>query len=458
MSSTPSLPYSLTLLGWFIAISSCLCAPPAPAPSVPVPTDRQLAWHDIEQYAFIHFSLNTFTDKEWGYGDESPALFNPTDFDADQWARVISEAGLRGIVLTCKHHDGFCLWPSAFTEHSVKNSPWRNGKGDVVKEVSDACRKYGLRFGIYLSPWDRNRADYGSEAYITYYRQQLQELLTGYGEVFEVWMDGANGGSGFYGGANETRRIDNRVYYDWAATHALVRQLAPNAVLFSDAGPDARWCGNERGYIGEPNYNTLTLDTLYAGKAGIEALLNHGTADGAHWAGAEVDVSIRPGWFYHAKEDTLVRTPANLFKIYLESVGRGANLILNLPPDRRGLLHEQDVAALRAWKELKDQAFAVNLAEDADSYWHSSIATLQIAFPNSRQVSYIVLQEDIRLGQQVEAFTVEAQIGNQWKRIGKGTTIGHKRILPITPVETNALRITITEAEEYRALRNVEIY
>ena len=314
------------------------------------PSARQLAWHQLQQYAFIHFTVNTFTDREWGNGDEPEKVFNPSDFDADQIVGTIQEAGLRGVVLTCKHHDGFCLWPSKYTEHSVKNSPWKNGKGDVVKEISAACRRHGLKFGVYLSPWDRNHKDYARPAYIAYYRNQLRELLTNYGPIFELWFDGANGGSGYYGGARERRNIDNRTYYDWENTWKLVRELQPDACMFSDGGPDLRWIGNESGFADETCWATLSRAGTYPGRADGRKLVQ-GERNGADWLPGEVDVSIRPGWFYHAREDQRVRSPANLLKIYYESVGRGANLILNIPPDRRGRIHENDVKSLREWRQ-----------------------------------------------------------------------------------------------------------
>jgi alpha-L-fucosidase len=253
-----------------------------PAPCGPTPSARQWRWHQLEFYGFLHFTTNTFTDKEWGYGDEKPEIFNPTDFDADAIAAVAREAGMRGLILTCKHHDGFCLWPSAFTEHSVKNSPWRDGKGDVVREVSDACRRQGLLFGVYLSPWDRNHADYGTPAYLDYYRAQLRELLTNYGPIFEVWHDGANGGDGWYGGADEKRTIDKFTYYDWENTWSIVRELQPEAVIFSDAGPDIRWVGNESGKGGETTWLTLNTEGWCPGFADTKEL-NTGHEDGSLW-------------------------------------------------------------------------------------------------------------------------------------------------------------------------------
>ena len=223
-----------------------------------VPTQQQLAWQDMDMYAFIHYSLNTYTDQEWGFGNEDPALFNPSDLDCRQWARVCKQAGMKGIIFTAKHHCGFCMWPSAYTEYSVKNAPWKDGKGDVVRELADACREEGLKFAVYLSPWDRNYAEYGRPEYITYFRNQLRELLTNYGDIFEVWFDGANGGDGWYGGANETRRIE-KTYYEWPETYRLIRELQPDCVIWGDNAnrADLRWVGTEAGYVGETNWSTM---------------------------------------------------------------------------------------------------------------------------------------------------------------------------------------------------------
>jgi alpha-L-fucosidase len=479
--------HSFSILFSFILLFlSCESEVLPPEALLPVPSERQLAWHELEQYAFIHFTTNTFTGKEWGYGDESPTIFNPSAFDAEQWAKTIREAGLNAVILTCKHHDGFCLWPSQYTEHSVRNSPFQNGNGDVVKAVSEACRKYGLKFGVYLSPWDRNHSNYATPGYIDYYRRQLRELLTQYGDLFEIWFDGANGGDGYYGGAREKRKIDNSIYYDWANTHAIVRELVPGAVIFSDAGPDVRWCGNEAGFVGETNWCTINTDTLYPGKYGIDDLLNHGDEQGTSWVPAEVDVSIRPGWFYHESEDSLVRSSENLFKIYLQSVGRGANLLLNIPPDKRGLLHENDVKTLQAWKQLCDSAFSVNWAASAAvntdtyrgkskkyagsnvtdgnkaTYWATddgvTSGCLEINLGKSRKISYILIQEYIRLGQRVENFTVEIREENAWKQVAQGSTIGYKRILAIEPVVTRKVRINVTASKACPLIANVEIY
>src|SRR5512140_3456483 len=342
----------------FYAVWAAL--PQAPMPFGPVPTARQLRWHEMEFYGFVHFTVNTFTDREWGYGDEDEKIFNPTDFDANQIASTAKLAGMRGLILTCKHHDGFCLWPSKYTTHSVKSSAWKNGKGDVVGELSKACRKQGLRFGVYLSPWDCNHKDYGRPEYITYYRNQLRELLTQYGDIFTVWFDGANGGRGYYGGARETRKIDPRTYYDWDNTRSIVRELMPMAVMFSDAGPDFRWVGNENGIAGDPCWATINAAGRYPG--GSSEGLTTGERPGTDWIPPECDVSIRPGWFYHAKEDAQVKTPAKLLEIYYKSVGRGACLNLNLPPDRRGRIHENDIASLREFRRLLDATFKTNLA------------------------------------------------------------------------------------------------
>ena len=458
----------------------------APAALFPVPSEKQLLWHEMEMNAFIHFTTNTFTDLEWGNGDEKETLFNPSSMDALQWASTLKDAGFKGIILTAKHHDGFCLWPSKYTDHSVKASPWKGGNGDVVKEVSDACRKTGLKFGVYLSPWDRNRADYGQPSYIQYYRNQLTELFTQYGPVFEMWFDGANGGNGYYGGARETRTIKGATYYDWPQTLSLVRGIQPGVNFFSDAGPDLRWCGNERGVAGETNWNTISNDTLYAGKPHIEQLLNKGTPDGTKWIPAEVDVSIRKGWFYHSKEDSLVKTPEQLFEIYLTTVGRGSTLLLNVPPDRRGLLHEEDVAALTGFRKLLDREFKDNLAAKAkvtassfrgndvtysasrltdgnkNTYWATDDAvttgTVELDLVKATSVRYILLQEYIRLGQRVQSFTIDIWQNNGWKKASAGTTIGYKRILKLDPVKTSKIKMTIEQARACPVLSNMEVY
>ena len=467
-----------------LALSSRKVSPPAPYG--PVPSPRQLQWHDLEFYGFLHFTINTFTDKEWGYGDEDPALFNPTDFDAEQIVRTAKEAGMKGLILTAKHHDGFCLWPSKYTEHSVKQSPWRNGRGDVVREISDACRKYGIKFGIYLSPWDRNRPDYGRTEYLAYFRNQLRELLTNYGPIFEVFFDGANGGDGFYGGAKEMRRIDRETYYDWPTTWKMVRELQPEACLFSDAGPDVRWIGNERGIAGETCWATLNAKDFVPGRAD-EARLNRGDRPGANWVPAEADVSIRSGWFYHAQEDTKVRTAQNLVDIYYASVGRGASLLLNLPPDRRGQINENDEASLHEFRRILDATFANDLARGAsisasnvrghgdrrflpqhliddrrDSYWATddNVLAPEVVLEFKHEITFNVvrLREYLPLGQRVEAFAVDVWRDGKWTEFGTGTSIGNCRLLRQHPATTSKVRLRILKAAACPAISELALF
>jgi len=459
-------------------------AAPPPDPSGPVPTVRQLRWHEMEFYGFLHFTVNTFTDKEWGFGDEDEKVFNPTDFDADQIVAVAREAGMKGLILTAKHHDGFCLWPSKYTEHSVKNSPWKGGKGDVVKEISEACRRQGIRFGAYLSPWDRNHKDYGRPEYIVYYRNQLRELLTNYGELFTVWFDGANGGDGFYGGARETRRIDNLVYYDWQNTWQIVRELGPMTVMFSDAGPDFRWVGNESGIAGETCWATLNVGNGVPGN--VSANLNQGERPGTHWLPAECDVSIRPGWFYHAGEDDKVKTAAQLLDIYYASVGRGACLNLNLPPDRRGRIHDEDIKSLREFRRLLDATFAVDLATGAkvsasnirgggqmfaaenvidgrrDTYWATddgvSNAWLVLDLGKSIAFNVVSLREYLPLGQRVEEFALDQWRSGSWQEFYKGTSIGNLRLIRTGFMTTDRIRLRITRSAVCPAITQVGLF
>jgi alpha-L-fucosidase len=466
-----------------LVFTACSKTSTEPAAVQPVPTQAQIDWHDMKMNAFIHFTINTFTDREWGMGSESPKEFNPTDINVEQWISVLKDTGFKGVILTCKHHDGFCLWPSKYTEHDIANSPFMNGKGDIVRMVSDACKKNGLKFGVYLSPWDRNHKDYGKPEYITYYRNQLNELFDNYGPVFEMWFDGANGGDGYYGGANEKRRIDGSTYYDWPTTLALVRAKNPDIIFFSDAGPGVRWVGNERGVAGETNWNNISIDTLYAGKAGIEGLLNTGTENGKNWVPAETDASIRPGWFYHAKEDSLVKTPERLFDIYLTSVGRGSVLLLNVPPDRRGQFHEEDVKALRGFRDLLDKEFKNNLAMDAEAeatnvrgdkyvaenvidndpetYWATddgvTAASLELELEKNTNVKYVVLKEYIRLGQRVKSFKLMYRQDGEWIDLAEGTTIGHERILKVS-ADTDAIKLIINDSKACPLISSIEIY
>jgi alpha-L-fucosidase len=457
----------------------------APKPYGPAPSPRQLRWHELEVYGFLHFGPNTFTDKEWGYGDESEKVFNPTAFDADQIVGAAKEGGLRGLVLTCKHHDGFCLWPSKYTEHSVKNSPWKDGKGDVVKEISDACRKQGLKFGTYLSPWDRNHKDYGKPEYLAYYRNQLRELMTDYGPIFEVWFDGANGGNGYYGGARTTRRIDNRTYYDWNNTWKIVRELQPDACMFSDGGPDCRWVGNESGVAGDTCWATINRAGALPGLADA-GMLNRGQRPGADWLPAEVDVSIRPGWFYHAKEDGAVKPVTHLLKIYYESVGRGCNLILNVPPDRRGRIHENDAKALGEWRRILDATFAADLARGAkaaaantrgndpqfapgnvadgnrDTYWATDddATASELVLDLGKPVTFNVVRvrEYLPLGQRVDSFAVDFWDNDKWTELAAATSIGNQRLLQTRTVTTPKVRLRITKAAACPAISELGLF
>ena len=456
-----------------------------PAPSGPAPSERQMRWHELEFYGFLHFTVNTFTDQEWGFGDESPAVFNPTAFDADQIAETAANGGMAGLILTCKHHDGFCLWPSRFTKHSVGSSPWRGGKGDVVRDISSACRARGLKFGIYLSPWDRNHAEYGRSAYIRYFRDQLRELLTNYGEMFEVWFDGANGGDGFYGGARERREIDRRAYYDWPTTRGIVRELQPGACLFSDGGPDIRWVGNEDGIAGDPCWHTLDLGNIVPGDADMN-VLNSGHRSGSTWLPAECDVSIRPGWFYHAKEDDRVRSPENLLDLYFKSVGRGASLLLNLPPDRRGLIHENDVRSLAAFRSMLARIFGTNLAKhgratagnvrgnaplfgpgnlldgDPGTYWATDDGVAEsdaiLEFPAPVSFNIVSLREYLPLGQRVDRFALDAEVNGQWREYARGTAIGHRRLVRGAKCAATRVRLRILEARACPAISELALH
>ncbi len=456
-----------------------------PSPFGPTPSVRQLAWHELEFYGFIHFTVNTFTDREWGYGDETPSVFTPTDFDAHQIVETAAAGGMKGLILTCKHHDGFCLWPSRYTEHSVRNAPWRQGNGDVVREISDACATHGLRFGVYLSPWDRHHPEYGRPAYTTYYRNQLRELLTEYGPLFEVWFDGANGGDGYYGGAREHRSIDARTYYEWERTWDLVRELQPDACIFSDAGPDIRWVGNESGVAGDPCWHTLRPDDLAPGAAD-PGILNSGHRFGSHWIPAECDVSIRPGWFYHSAEDDQVRSAENLLDLYFQSVGRGTNLLLNLPPDRRGRIHDNDVQCLRAFRKRLDAIQRVDLTHNAQAsasqvrgndpaygpanllddvpehYWATDDdirdAEVTLMFPEAVTFNTIDLREYLPLGQRIERYAIYIDQHGHWQPIATGTGIGRRRLIRTAQCTTERLRLRVVDGPVGPALSKWGLY
>lgn len=450
-----------------------------PLPYGAIPSVGQVKWHEMEMYAFVHFSINTYTDKEWGYGDEDPKLFNPTDFDPDALVSIVKSAGLKGIVLTCKHHDGFCLWPTKTTDHSIKKSPWKGGKGDMVKEISDACKRQGLKFGVYLSPWDRNNKDYGTPKYIETYRAQYRELLSNYGEVFESWHDGANGGDGYYGGSREARYIDKATYYDWDNTWQILHKLHPNAVIFSDIGPGCRWVGNEKGFAKDPCWSTITFEPANPNQKlcpGIEFKnLETGTHNGKQWVPAEVDFSIRPGWFWHESENGKVKTANQLVDHYFWSVGRGANMILNIPPDRRGRIHELDAASLKEFGKLLKQMYRVNYANGAKAaasnvrgksnkyapsnvldnsrytYWTTDDnvknASLTLTLQGVKTFNVIRLRENIKLGHRVNKWAVDVMEGNQWKEYASGAVIGSCRLIRGAKVTTNKVRLRIIDAD-----------
>ncbi len=453
-------------------------------PNEVVPTPSQVTYQQMELIGFIHFTINTFTDKEWGYGDESPQLFNPTQLNVEQWVTTAKAAGMKQLILTAKHHDGFCLWPSQYTEHSVKNSPYKNGEGDVVREFVDACRKHGLKVGLYLSPWDRNHPDYGRPAYITYYRNQLEEILTQYGEINEVWFDGAQGGDGYYGGANEVRTIDRKTYYDWPTTIQLVKNWQPDIKIFSDAGPDVHWIGNESGFAGETFWSTIQGDSLVIG-ASDQQYLNTGDPKGGDWIVGQCDVSIRPGWFYHESQDSLVKSPQELMDIYYKSVGRNAMLLLNLPPDQRGLIHEKDVESLLAFKQMLDETFDENLLtgascsadptssnsvfsaekaidKDLQTYWAAKDSSLPVSLTidlgEEKTFDRLLLQEPIRLGQRVSQFKVWVEQGGSWKVLTEGTTIGYKRVLRPQAVTASKIKVEINAANNRPALSNIAMF
>jgi len=455
-----------------------------PAPVYPIPEPRQIAWQDLQYYGFVHFNMNTFSDREWGFGDEKPSQFTPSALDARQWARVAKEAGMKGLIITAKHHDGFVLWPSAYTEHSVKNSPWRDGKGDLIREFVDACREYGLKVGIYYSPWDRNHPDYGKPEYITYMRNQLTELLSNYGELFEVWFDGANGGSGWYGGANEERIVDKSSYYDWPSMHALVRNLQPGAMLFSDAGPDVRWVGNEHGYAYPTTWSNLMRDSVYAGMPEYSDQWAMGQENGSHWVPAESDVSIRPGWYYHAYEDHKVKTLPELLEIYYQSIGQNSSLLINFPVDTRGLIPDSDVQAIMELAAKVKEDFAVNLATGAkvsassnrgagykashlldgnySSYWAAAAgqtsATLELDFGKMATFNRVKIQEYVNLGQRVSAFTIEKEVEGKWLPLAQGTTIGYTRILRVPDTQAQKIRVNFLKGKGEPLIAELGVY
>lgn len=432
-----------------------------PKPCGPVPTENQLQWQDMEMYAFIHYSLNTYTDQEWGFGNEDPKLFNPADLDCQQWARVCKQAGMRGIIFTAKHHCGFCMWPSAYTEYSVKNSPWKQGKGDVVRELAEACREEGLKFAVYLSPWDRNHPEYGRQAYVDYFRNQLRELLTNYGDIFEVWFDGANGGDGWYGGTNETRKIDRTTYYQWPETYKMIRQLQPKCLIWNDGSDrgDLRWVGTEAGNVGETNWSLLNGDGEVTW-----SMLHHGLEDGDSWVPGETNTSIRPGWFYHDTENEHVKSLTKLMDTYYKSVGRNSTLLLNFPIAPNGRIHPNDSLRGIAFKKMIDEVFKDNLCKKAKINTQGDMTLIEFRKP--MRFNRFLVEEDIRYGQRVKKFLLEAWVDRQWHPLkdelsenGDGlTTIGHRRIICFPTIKATKLRFTITDAKCEPIIKKLGVY
>ena len=444
---------NLLITGMFAGLFlSCKEVEP-PAPVLPVPTPEQIKWQKMENYAFVHFGLNTFNDLEWGYGNTPAETFNPTDLDCEQWVRIIKAAGLKGVILTAKHHDGFCLWPTKTVDYNISNSPYKNGKGDMVRELSDACKKHGLKFGLYLSPWDRHNAEYGREGYQKTYHEQINELISNYGPLFEFWFDGANGGNGWYGGTNETRSIDPKTYYGYETAREMIKAKHPEAMIFGGTVPDIRWIGNESGWAGETNWSPYSLDkeTHYTQN-------QWGMKDGNQWLPGECDVSIRPGWFYHHREDHQVRTVPNLVDLYYRSVGHNANFLLNFPVALNGQIHPVDSARAVDWyhtiqAELKDNLLAgiqpkasetrggaykaSNVTDDNwDSYWATSdgmtSGSLTFPLPTGTSLNRVMIQEYIPLGQRVCAFTLEVEKDGKWLPVETTdtlSTVGYKRIV-----------------------------
>ena len=431
------------------------------SPCGPVPTEDQLWWQDLEMYAFIHYSMNTYTDQEWGFGNEDLQLFNPSDLDCRQWARVCKQAGMRGIIFTAKHHCGFCMWPSQYTEYSVKNTPWKQGKGDVVRELADACREEGLKFAVYLSPWDRNHPEYGRKEYVTYFRNQLRELLTNYGDIFEVWFDGANGGDGWYGGANEKRTIDRTTYYEWPETYRMIRLLQPHCLIWNDGSDrgDLRWVGTEAGNVGETNWSLLNKDGEVTWN-----MLHYGLEDGDSWVPGETNTSIRPGWFYHETENAHVKSLSKLMDTYYKSVGRNSTLLLNFPIAPNGRIHPIDSLRGIAFNKMIHEVFKTDLAANAKKHTKNNETIIDFGKPTA--FNRFVAEEDIRYGQRVKKFSLEAEINGKWQPLkdalveqGDGlTTIGHRRIICFPTVNATRLRLTILDAKCQPVIKRTSVY
>lgn len=459
---------TVTLILWHFTLILAVCLLSSCnkkiEPYGPLPTEDQIALQDMEMYAFIHYSLNTYTDQEWGFGNESPELFNPSNLDVEQWVTTCKNAGMKGIIFTAKHHCGFCMWPSEYTDYSVKSSPWKDGQGDVVAELAEACRKHGLKFAVYLSPWDRNHPEYGREEYIEYFRNQLRELLTNYGDIFEVWFDGANGGDGWYGGANEARKIDRLTYYQWGDTYDMIRELQPHCIIWNDGADrrgDLRWVGTEEGYIGEENWSLMKSD-----KDPEWRDLHYGIEDGDVWCPGETNTSIRPGWFYHTYEDGHVKSLSKLMDTYYKSVGRNSTLLLNFPVMPNGLISSIDSIRGAAFSKMVNDIFGNDLAKDIKpKVVDDSIYICEFEQPVT--FNRFMACEDISLGQRVKAFKLEAQdesgnwieLNDELVEKGSGlTTIGRKRIVCHEPVTASKVRMTITDTKAQPVISRIGVF
>jgi alpha-L-fucosidase len=483
----------LLTLGVFALTAVSAAGQNAPKPYGALPSKAQLNWHEMEMYCIIHFGVDTYTDKEWGFGDEDPKLINPVKFNAQQIVGAAKAGGFKGVVIVAKHHDGLCLWPTQTTEHNITKTAWKNGKGDMVKEYQLACQKLGIQMGLYCSPWDRNSAYYGKPEYVDIYRKQLKELYSRYGNLFISWHDGANGGDGYYGGTREVRKIDRTTYYGWDTTWAITRKMQPNATIFGDVGPDVRWVGNEEGFAGETSWATYDPQAPDAGKQPANGytkyeLATEGTLNGKHWMPAECDVSLRPGWFYHASQNSQVKSPYELLNLYYKSVGRGANLDLGLSPNPQGLLNPEDVSSLQKFGQILKQTFTTNLAagaivkasntraknvkqfgaqllldKDRYTYWatddHIKTPELTLTLAGKKTFNILRLRENIKLGQRIRAFTVEAWINEKWKEIASATSIGANRLIRLPQnITTTKVRLKIAQSPACIALSDFGLY
>ncbi len=482
----------ITILGCLAFLSVTAQRISAPVPYGALPSEPQLRWHEIEQYVLVHFTPTTFQNKEWGYGDADPKIFNPTKFDAGQIVNAAKSGGFKGVIFVAKHHDGFCLWPTKTTAYNISASPFRNGKGDMVKEFETATRNAGMKFGLYCSPWDRNNEDYGQPEYVTKYRNQLRELYTNYGKLFITWFDGANGGDGYYGGKKESRSIDRATYYDWDKTWAISKELQPEAVIFSDNG-EVRWVGNERGFADETSWATFTPEPIAGKTVAVPGETNYekapmGTRNGKYWKPAECDVPLRNGWFYHTNEDNHVKSVSELFEIYCKSVGRGAGMDIGLAPTTEGILHPNDVKALKDFGDFLKQTFSDNLAQsavitasevrgenqiffgtknltdnDRYSYWATSDnvkkAFITLEWNKEQTFNIIRLRENIKLGQRIEKIEIEAFANKNWKKVAEATSIGANRLVRLPNyITTSKLRIRIVESPVCITLSDVGVF